>query len=96
MVFLRAGTALVLSRTVAWTEPRKAGPLGYIIKTYTYSNTPAQQSIRSRFASAAAGTRGHTGKLQYKGRSMPRPAVEIARAMGGRGAIGRAGGGEFY
>jgi hypothetical protein len=86
---------LILSRTVAWTEPRKAGPLGYIIKTYTYSNTPAQQAIRSRFANAAAGTRGHTGKLQYRGRSMPRPAVEIARAMGGRVTAG-AGGGAYY
>lgn len=84
MVFLRAGTALVLSRCPPWTKPAKAGPLGYIIKTYTYSNTPAQQAVRSRFANAAAGTRGHTGKLMYKGRSMPRPAVEIARAMGGR------------
>lgn len=75
---------MILSRCPPWTKPAKAGPLGYIIKTYTYSNTPAQQAIRSRFANAAAGTRGHTGKLMYKGRSMPRPAVEIARAMGGR------------
>lgn len=89
-MFLRSGTALILSRTVAWTKPAKAGPLGYIIKTYTYSNTPAQQSIRSRFAQAAAGTRGLRGKEQYKGRSMPKPAVAIARAMGGRvsGGVG--------
>lgn len=96
MVFLRAGTALILSRCPPWTKPAKAGPLGYIIKTYTYSNTPAQQAIRSRFANAAAGTRGHTGKLQYKGRSMPRPAVEIARAMGGRVTGRRGAGEEFY
>jgi len=96
LVFLRAGTALILSRAAPWTKPQKAGPLGYIIKSYTYSNTPAQQAIRQRFASAAAGTRGMRGKLQYKGRSMPRPAVEIARQMGGRVTGGGAPTGGYY
>jgi len=83
MVFIRPGRALILSHAAPWTNPRKTF-LGYIIKGYTYSNTPAQQAVRRRFAAAAAATRGHTGKLMYKGRSMPRPAVEIARALGGR------------
>lgn len=91
-MFLRSGTALVLSRTVAWTKPQKAGPLGYIIKTYTYSNSPAQQTIRTKFAQAAAGTHGMHGKEMYKGRSMPKSAVTIARAMGGRVNVGRGGG----
>ncbi|MFQ6064275.1 MAG: hypothetical protein ACE5L6_02250 [Candidatus Bathyarchaeia archaeon] len=86
MVKIRPGTALILAHAPPWTEPRRTF-LGYIIKTYTYSNTPAQQSVRQRFAAAARGTRGMTGKAMYKGRSMPRPAVEIARQLGGRGAV---------
>ena len=69
--------------------------MGYILKSYTYSNTPAQQAVRRRFASAASGTRGRRGKAMYKGRSMPLPAVIIARAMGGR-VVGTPAAESFY
>jgi hypothetical protein len=48
-----------------------------------------QKEWRANFARAALGTWGHTGKATYKGLSMPRPAVEIASALLGRG-FGRA------
>ena len=83
MVKYRPGVSLIFSHAPPWTDPRKAF-MGYILKSYTYSNTPAQQAVRQRFASAAAGTKGRRGKAMYKGRSMPLPAIIIARQMGGR------------
>lgn len=94
MVKYRPGVSLLFAHAAPWTDPRKAF-MGYILKTYSYSNSPAQQTVRQRFASAASGTRGRRGKAQYKGRAMPMPAVIIARAMGGR-VVGRPEEGAMY
>jgi len=69
-------------------------PVGWSFKGFYLKRYPSglkegigrQKEIRAAFARAAIETFGHKGKATYKGVSMPRPAVEIAARMAGKGS----------
>ena len=76
------------SRMVLVTNPVSWSDKAMYLKRYPSglkTGIGRQKEWRGVFARAALSTFGHSGKASYKGKSLPRPAVEIAAAIAGRG-----------